>query len=248
MNPLTSSSAAPSVAAPAPSRRVVDAPMRMFHWLLTLSFTGAYLSADGERWRLLHVTLGYVMFGLLLCRLVYGLIGPRQARWTVLWAKLQSGRHSGIEWLRGVARVRGWADVQHLPWRQVQNGLMALALALLLGGIVPLTLTGYATFHEWGGDWLGELHEGVGEAYLLLVLAHLGGLLGLSVWRRSNLARPMLTGRIAGRGPDLATHNHTAWAVVLLLAVIAYIAWEWTQAPQGWLGGSVAVLFEKETT
>jgi hypothetical protein len=108
---------------------------------------------------------------------------------------------------------------------------MALALALLLGGIVPLTLTGYATFNEWGGDWLGELHESVGEAYLMLVLAHLGGLLGLSVWRRSNLAGPMLTGRIAGRGPDLAAHNHTAWAVVLLLSVIAYIAWEWTQAP-----------------
>ena len=42
----------------APSRRMVDAPTRVFHALFALSFLGAYLSADGEHWRMLHVTLG----------------------------------------------------------------------------------------------------------------------------------------------------------------------------------------------
>lgn len=42
----------------APVRRITDAPTRMFHWLFALSFLGAYLTADGERWRMLHVTLG----------------------------------------------------------------------------------------------------------------------------------------------------------------------------------------------
>lgn len=48
-----------------PSRRVTDAPTRMFHWLFALCFVGAYATADGEHWRLLHVTLGYTMAGLL---------------------------------------------------------------------------------------------------------------------------------------------------------------------------------------
>ncbi|MFP5400059.1 MAG: cytochrome b/b6 domain-containing protein, partial [Gammaproteobacteria bacterium] len=52
-------------AAPAPSRRVVDAPTRMFHWLFALSFAGAWLSAESEHWRALHVTLGYTLAGLL---------------------------------------------------------------------------------------------------------------------------------------------------------------------------------------
>ena len=39
-------------------RLVTDAPMRMFHWLFALSFVGAYISADSEHWRLVHVVLG----------------------------------------------------------------------------------------------------------------------------------------------------------------------------------------------
>ncbi|MDP3835815.1 MAG: cytochrome b/b6 domain-containing protein, partial [Hydrogenophaga sp.] len=53
---------------PAPTRLVIDAPTRMFHWLFALSFVGAYRTADGERWRLLHVTLGYTLAGLLAFR------------------------------------------------------------------------------------------------------------------------------------------------------------------------------------
>ena len=48
----------------APVRRITDAPTRMFHWLFALCFVGAYATADGEHWRLLHVTLGYTMAGL----------------------------------------------------------------------------------------------------------------------------------------------------------------------------------------
>ena len=40
---------------------VWDMPVRVFHWLTVLSFAGAYLTAESERWRLLHVTLGYTM-------------------------------------------------------------------------------------------------------------------------------------------------------------------------------------------
>jgi cytochrome b len=52
----------------------------MFHWLLVSMFVGAYLSAEGERWRLLYVTLGYTMAGLVGFRLVWGLVGTRHAR------------------------------------------------------------------------------------------------------------------------------------------------------------------------
>lgn len=209
-----------------PTRRVIDAPTRVFHWLFALSFLGAYLSAEGERWRMLHVTLGYTMAGLLAFRVVYGLVGPRQVRLSALVSKLSGG----TAWLRGVWRAPTPGSVN---WRQGQNLFMALAVVALMVAVVPVTLTGYASFNEWGGDLLGELHETVGEAFLWLVLAHLGALAVFSLWRRTNLTTPMLTGRTPGRGPDLVKHNHTWLAVLLTLAVVAYIAWEWSQAPRG---------------
>ena len=83
----TTTASAPRTVAK-PGRLVTDAPTRMFHWLFALSFVGAYLTADGEHWRLLHVTLGYTMAGLLLFRLLYGVFGPRQASLGLMWRKL----------------------------------------------------------------------------------------------------------------------------------------------------------------
>ena len=210
----------------APSRRLIDAPTRVFHWLFALCFVGAYLSADGERWRLLHVVLGYSMAGLLTFRVLYGLVGPKQVRLTALGAKLAGGR----AWLHSLWRARSPGDVN---WRQGQNLFMALAVVALLVLVVPITLTGYASFNEWGGDWLGEVHEAVGEAFLWVVVGHLAAIAGLSWLRRKNVAAPMFTGRTEGRGPDVAKHNHAWLAWLLCAAVLGYVAWEWQQAPNG---------------
>lgn len=96
--------------------------------------------------------------------------------------------------------------------------------------VLPLTLTGYGTYHEWGGDWGGEvfgsLHEFFGNAALSLVLLHLALLAGQSYWRQKNLALPMLTGRLEGRGPDLIAHNRVWLAMLLLVCVLAYTIWK----------------------
>ena len=57
-------SAAAATAAAGASRRVLDAPTRVVHWLMALCFVGAYVTADGERFRMVHVTLGYTLVGL----------------------------------------------------------------------------------------------------------------------------------------------------------------------------------------
>jgi cytochrome b len=220
-----------------PARRVTDAPTRMFHWLFALSFVGAYLTADGERWRLVHVTLGYTMIGLLAARVLYGLIGPRQAGLGLMGRKLANLP----TWLRSLTSLRSVASLGDVNWRQGQNLLMALAVVSLLIMTVPLTLSGYATYNEWGdflgGDWVEEVHEFFGNAFLAVVLAHVGLIVALSVWRRKNQALPMLTGRTEGPGPDLVKKNHLWLAALVLIAVLAFWAWEWQQSPNGLIPG-----------
>ncbi len=203
------------------SRRVVDATTRMLHWLMALSFTGAYLSADGERWRLVHVTLGYTLAGLLVARVFWGMLGPRQARLSALLRKLQALP----AWLKSLGTAQP-------AWRQGQNLLMALVVALILGLVLPLTLSGYAVWDEWGGEWLENVHEFLGNAMLGVVLAHLALIVLLSLLRRKNQALPMLTGRAPGAGPDLAKRNHGVLALVVLASVLAFWGWQWREAPQ----------------
>ena len=226
-------SAKPTRAGDVPQRRVIDAPTRMFHWLFALSFLGAYLTADGERWRALHVTLGYTLAGLLAFRLLYGLLGPRQAGLGLMLRKLASAP----AWLRTAAHGLKTGKVLGIQWRQGQNLLMALAVLALLVLVVPLTLSGYGTYNDWGdvlgGDWLEDVHEFFGNTFLVVVLGHVVLIAATSLLRRRNQALPMLTGRTPGAGPDLVKHNHTWLAAWLLAAVLAFISWQWQQSPQG---------------
>lgn len=218
--------------APPPSRRVVDAPTRMFHWLFALSFVSAYLTGDAEAWRALHVVLGYTMAGLLGFRVVYGLVGPRHARLSLLWGRLR-----GMPaWLVALRQGRA-ASAGH--WRQAPVLAMALVVAALLAMVVPLVLSGYGTHNDWGdvlgGDWIEEVHEFFGDALLFLVLAHLLLIGLLSLARRRNQALPMLTGRVEGKGPDLVRKDRRWLATLLLLAVLSYGAWEWIGSAGGLL-------------
>lgn len=215
---------------PTASRLVIDAPTRMFHWLFALSFVGAYVTAESEHWRLLHVTLGYAFAGLLVFRVLYGILGPRQAGLGLLWRRL-----AGVPaWLRSLLAARSFTAVN---WRQGQNLTMALAIVSMLVLVVPLVLSGYGTYNDWGdvlgGDWLEEAHELVGNAFLIVVLAHIALIAALSLLRRQNQALPMFTGRVRGNGPNLVRHNRAWLAGLLLLAVLTLGAWQWRDSPRG---------------
>ena len=223
---MTSTTFSSPAARPA-TRRTVDAPTRVMHWLMVLSFLGAYLTADGERWRLLHVTLGYTLAGLLSFRVVWGLIGPRHARLSALGRKLQAMP----QWLAGLRS--GTINV-----RLGQNLLLSLSVVMLLALIAPLTLSGYGTYNEWAGEWLEDVHEFFGNALLAVVLAHVALIAALSLLRRKNQVTPMLTGRVEGSGPDLLKSDHYPVAALLLAAVLGFWAWQWQQAPAVGTGGT----------
>ena len=204
---------------PSAGRRVVDAPTRAFHWLFAASFLGAFVTGDSETWRPVHVALGYLMAGLLGFRLLYGLAGPRPARLAPMWRKL-----AGLPgWLRSVRHGRWFSDVD---WRHGENLLIALMIAAMLVAVVPLVLSGFVVYQEWGGDWLEEVHEFFGNAFLMLAGAHVAALVGSSVLRRRNRMVPMITGRASGSGPDLGRSNRTWLAVLLWIASIGFVAWQ----------------------
>jgi cytochrome b len=181
---------------PARGRIVTPVFIRLSHWLMALSFTLAYASGDSERWRLLHLGMGYTLLGLLTVRLLYGLMGPPSSRLSLLWRRLSG---AGAVW-RGVRQASRLSDV---PWRAAQNLLLPLSILAILALVLPLAFSGHATYEDWGSAWGGEwaadawaeLHEALGELLLITVLGHLGLILGLSLMRRRNLALPMLTGR-----------------------------------------------------
>jgi signal transduction histidine kinase len=99
---MNTASASRAEAQPATAPVLVwDAPVRLFHWLLLLTFAGAWLTSDGERWRMVHVTLGYTMAGLVAFRVLWGLFGTRHAR----FAAFVRGPAAVVAYLKSLLHV-----------------------------------------------------------------------------------------------------------------------------------------------
>ena len=199
-------------------RKVVDAATRTYHWLFAASFVGAYITADSEMFRLLHVTLGYTMIGLLVFRVLWGIVGPRQMRLSAMFRKLQ-----GFKGLVAAYRAGEWLQTPQL--KQSVNLLMTMVIVALLFAVIPLTLSGYVVFNELAGEWVEEIHEFFGEFMLYLVVMHLVMIAIVSVIRRSNLAKSMLTGYVAGTGPDLIKQDYKWVAVSMMAGVTVWMLW-----------------------
>lgn len=198
---------------------VWDAPVRVFHWLMVLSFAGAYLTAESERWRLLHVSLGYTMAGLVAFRIVWGLIGTRHAR----FADFVRGPAAVVRYIGGMLRGAPKRHVGHNP-------VGALAIVALLGLTLAIAGSGWAVFNDAGGDRLEGIHELAANAMLVVIGIHIAGVLLASRLGRENLIGAMFTGRKAGRPEDGIRSAWRSVAVLMLLAVFAFWWLQW-QAP-----------------
>jgi cytochrome b len=209
-------------ASPAERRGVLvwDAPVRVFHWLLAVCFAGAWLTAESESWRLVHVTLGYTMAGLVAFRLAWGFLGPAHAR----FSDFVRGPSAVVRYLRSLVSGRPEHHVGHNP-------LGGVAVLLMLALTVLVALTGYANYHEWGGDLMEELHEATANAMLAVVLVHVAGVLFSSVVHRENLVRGMVDGRKPGTATDAIGRARKGVAAVLALAVVGFWYVQWTEAP-----------------
>jgi cytochrome b len=197
-----------------------DAPVRVFHWLMVLCFAGAYLSAESERWRLAHVTLGYTMAGLVAFRIVWGLIGPRTAR----FANFVRGPSAVARYVGGLLRGQPEHHTGHNPagaWAIV--GL--LSLTLLIGA------SGWALFNDAGGEWLEGAHELAANAMLALVAVHIVGVLLSSLLHRESLVGAMFSGRKVAPAQDGLRSAWRSVAALMLVAVLGFWAWQWQSAP-----------------
>lgn len=221
---MNDSSASPARGEPEQSRParilVWDAPVRVFHWLMVVSFAGAWLTAESERWRLMHVAFGYTMLGLVLFRIVWGVVGTHHARFSTFVRQPAAV----IRYLASLATGRPEHYAGHNP-------AGAVAIVAMLAMTIATVATGWTAYTGYG-ESVGDFHEGAANAMLALVAVHVAAVLISSVAHHENLTRAMVTGY--RRGVPIDGIRHAWWGVAAVMT-IAVIGWWWTQwhaAPQ----------------
>jgi cytochrome b len=163
--------------------RVWDPLVRLFHWSLVISFTIAWLSEDAKS---LHQGAGYVVLALVAVRLIWGFVGSRHACFRDFVPRPQ-----GL--LAYLKSLRSGQPRRYLGHNPAGGAMIVLLLAMLIltGGSGWLMTTDAF----WGIVWLKNLHEAVADLTVVLVFAHVAGVVFSSLAHRENLVLAMITGR-----------------------------------------------------
>ena len=199
---------------------VWDPLVRFGHWALVAAFAIAYISGDeGGEPSAWHEWTGYIAGGIVVWRVLWGLIGSRYAR----FSDFVVGPRAAIAYLAGLVTGNSRRYVGHSP----AGGAMILALLTLIAatvvtGIVAdpdgapkpqpgVTVTApgrerrkperAARSHEEHEgrreheSLIGEVHAVLSNITLFLVVLHILGVALASVVHHENLARAMVTGK-----------------------------------------------------
>lgn len=177
--------------------KVWDPLVRLFHWGLVLAFFTAYLTEDD--FLTAHTYAGYTVLGLVLFRIVWGIIGTRYAR----FSSFVGSPRLVWQYLKDTLILRARRYLGHNP----VGGAMII---LLLISLSLTTFTGIAAYGaiesagplgstlgnagEFWEDVFKETHEFFANFTVLLVVIHVAGVIVVSLLHRENLVKAMFTG------------------------------------------------------
>lgn len=165
------------------SVRVWDPLIRIFHWAVVTAVAAAWILEDSGR---LHEAAGYVVLGLVLLRLLWGMVGTRHAR----FSDFVPTPRRFLSYVTATAQRRAKRHLGHNP----AGGAMIVALLTVL---LVTAGSGWlmTTDAFWGTEWVEEFHEFAANVLLVLVAGHLTGVVVSSLMHRENLVLAMFTGR-----------------------------------------------------
>jgi cytochrome b len=191
--------------------KIWDPMVRIGHWLIVIGFAIDYITDEPLA---LHVWVGYILGAVLALRIVWGIAGPRHAR----FADFIYRPSAVVTYLRDLVRFCSRRYLGHSP----AGGAMVVALLVMLSGTVATGLltdaardgsgplagwlvtptassvpSDQAARVEWRRQWRSykQVHELFADATLVLAVIHIGGVLLVSYAHGENLVRAMLTGR-----------------------------------------------------
>ena len=196
-----------------------DLPIRLFHWLLAAAIAAAVITANiGGNAMVWHGRIGLFIAGLIVFRLVWGLIGPTYARFSTF---LPTPGSIGA-YLRGQ-----WRGIGHNPLGSLSVLGLLLMVAVQVGtGLFanddiafrgPLfDLVGKDT-----SDLLTRVHRIAINLLMTLIALHLAAIAFYAHVKKDNLVKPMIRG---WKEIDPSAHDvrpiHGGSAAALIVALV----------------------------
>ncbi len=199
--------------------RVWDLPTRIFHWSLALAFLVAALSSE-DQWLKVHALAGELIAGLLVFRLVWGLVGGYYSRFRQFSYSYRDVKEHLFALLMG----RNKHYLSHNPagsWSVlvmlIGTSIVVFGGLLLLGGEEQHGIA--QSLSPLFGTVAGWVHIIVGNLLIGFIFVHIAGVVVDSKLTGDNLLKSMITGYKTARAGSISVKQGLAGCVLLVLLV-----------------------------
>jgi len=212
--------------------RVWDLATRLFHWSLVALVVAAVVTAqiggNALEW---HFYCGYTILALLLFRVVWGLVGPRYARFSSFSLRLSSFiAHMRARKVHAVKPYAGHSPFGSISVLVILLVLLAQAASGLFANDDIASEGPLAKFVSQGwSDRLSWFHAELNSVVIYcLVGLHVAAIAYYFFFQRDNLVKPMITGDKEGLEPEAAARD--SWrgrllALVLFTLAVSTVVW-----------------------
>ncbi len=213
-----------------------DLPLRIFHWSFALTVLGAWYTSEQEGELIdLHIQLGYVALGLLIFRLLWGVIGPKHAR----FLSFIPSPKSLMQYLKISKKTVNTSDKQqssagHNPLGALMVVLMIILIALqAISGLFindDVFSSGpyYGSFSKEFEQTMSFLHHNTFDFMIAAIVLHLTAIAYYWRVKKQNLVLPMITGKKSAHlvsEADAIPHSKIFLAIIVAISCCLFVYW-----------------------
>lgn len=179
---------------------VWDPVVRILHWALVIAFATSWgLGKFGPNIMTLHFYSGYILAGIVVLRLLWGLFGTKTARFATF--------------VKGPGKVISYARTLPSPTPSCSYGHNPVGAIFVVGVLLVLTMQVMSGLLADPEDYINvgplaqyvssdvarkalSLHEPLSTLLLLMVLGHVAAIFWYKKRKGENLVKPMITGYV----------------------------------------------------
>lgn len=198
--------------------KVYDLPTRVFHGVFAVLFLGAFgiakLVDDESPLFSQHMILGTILFFVAVFRVFWGVVGTRYAR----FSSFPLSPVLLLTYFRDLLTTKGRRYFGHNP-------ASAWATLVMIGLALGLGITGYL-MSTGSKEAFEDAHELLANAFVLVVIAHVAGVVLHALRHRDQIVLSMVHGRKATVEGAAPISRNRGLVAAGLAGIVAWLAFQ----------------------
>ncbi len=210
-------------------RLIWDLPLRLFHWSFVLTIFGLWYTAEqGSELIDIHMILGYVVLGLLVFRVLWGVIGPKHAR----FSQFIPSPKTLLNYLKNKDKKNQSAGHNPLGALMVVLMIFLVSIQSISGLFIDDDVFSAGPYNSIISSDIEKvmsfLHHNTFDLVLIAIGLHMAAIGYYTLIKKHSLIAPMVTGKKDAKIVDESDEipNSKLWrGIILAIACIIFVYW-----------------------